>query len=49
VGIDGLFTEVHLDPDNAKSDGPNSLTLELLDDVLDQVTAIDAARRAVIR
>ncbi len=49
VGIDGLFTEVHLDPDNAKSDGPNSLTLELLDTLLDQVTAIDAARRAVIR
>ena len=49
VGIDGLFTEVHLDPDNAKSDGPNSLTLELLDTLLDQVMAIDAARRAILQ
>ena len=49
VGIDGLFAEVHPDPDNAKSDGPNSLTLELLEQMLDQVTAIDAARRAVFQ
>ena len=48
VGIDGLFAEVHLNPDQAKSDGANSLTLELLDTLLDQVTAIDAARRAVL-
>ena len=30
VGIDGLFCEVHPDPNNAKSDGPNSLTFDLL-------------------
>lgn len=47
VGIDGLFCEVHPDPDRALSDGPNSLTLELFDTLLEQVKAIDAARRHV--
>ena len=45
VGIDGLFCEVHPDPDKALSDGPNSLTLELLDQMLGEVVTIDAARR----
>ncbi len=45
VGIDGLFCEVHPDPDRALSDGPNSLTLDMLDRMLDEVAAIDAARR----
>lgn len=45
VGIDGLFCEVHPDPDRALSDGPNSLDFALLDQVLTQVTAIDAARK----
>ena len=47
VGIDGLFCEVHPDPQNAKSDGPNSLTFSLLEQLLDEVCAIDAAIRAV--
>ena len=47
VGIDGLFCEVHPDPNNAKSDGPNSLTFDLLEQLLDEVCAIDAAIRAV--
>ena len=47
VGIDGLFCEVHPNPDEAKSDGPNSLTFELLDQLLDEVCAVDAAVRAV--
>ena len=47
VGIDGLFCEVHPNPDQAKSDGPNSLTYELLEQLLDEVCAIDAAVRAV--
>ena len=34
VGIEGLFCEVHVNPDEALSDGPNSLTFELLDQVL---------------
>ena len=45
VGIDGLFCEVHPDPDQALSDGANSLTPELLDQMLGEVVAIDAARR----
>ncbi len=46
VGIDGLFCEVHPDPDRALSDGPNSLTLELLEQVLREVSSIDATRRS---
>ncbi|MEC9465605.1 MAG: 3-deoxy-8-phosphooctulonate synthase [Myxococcota bacterium] len=45
VGIDGLFCEVHANPDEALSDGPNSLTFELLEQVLREVTAIDDARQ----
>jgi 2-dehydro-3-deoxyphosphooctonate aldolase (KDO 8-P synthase) len=45
VGIDGLFCEVHPNPDQARSDGPNSLTFELLERMLDEVVAIDGARK----
>jgi len=45
VGIDGLFCEVHPNPDEAKSDGPNSLTYELLDQVLSEVSAVDSTLR----
>jgi 2-dehydro-3-deoxyphosphooctonate aldolase (KDO 8-P synthase) len=41
VGIDALFVEVHDDPDNALSDGPNMLRLEDLSSVLENVKAID--------
>jgi 2-dehydro-3-deoxyphosphooctonate aldolase (KDO 8-P synthase) len=43
VGIDGLFCEIHFDPDRALSDGPNSLTPAMLEDTLDAVCAIAAA------
>ncbi len=43
VGIDALFAEVHENPDEAKSDGPNSLTFDLLHKLLSEVTAIRAA------
>jgi len=43
AGIDALFTEVHEDPDNAKCDGPCSLTFEMFEEVLTQVLAIRAA------
>lgn len=39
-GIDGVFMEVHPDPDNAPSDGPNALHLENLPDVLSDIQAI---------
>jgi 2-dehydro-3-deoxyphosphooctonate aldolase (KDO 8-P synthase) len=41
VGIDGLFLEVHPDPPSALSDAASQLRLDLLDDVLRQVVAID--------
>jgi glutathione S-transferase len=43
VGIDALFAEVHETPDAALSDGPNSLTFELLHRMLFEVTAIREA------
>ncbi|MDR3793026.1 MAG: 3-deoxy-8-phosphooctulonate synthase [Terracidiphilus sp.] len=42
AGIDGLFLEVHNDPANAKSDGANSLKLELLKPLLEEILAIHA-------
>jgi 2-dehydro-3-deoxyphosphooctonate aldolase (KDO 8-P synthase) len=42
VGIDGLFWEVHEDPDRALCDGPNSLPLDQVEDLLRQILAIDA-------
>jgi 2-dehydro-3-deoxyphosphooctonate aldolase (KDO 8-P synthase) len=45
VGIDALFCEVHDDPARAKSDGPNALRLDRVEDVLRVVLAIDAAAR----
>jgi len=46
AGADGLFVEVHPDPDNAKSDGPNSIRLDRVDAVLQTCLAI---REAVSR
>jgi len=40
VGIDGLFLEVHDHPDQALSDGPNSLPLHQVPEILDQVLTI---------
>lgn len=42
AGCDGLFVEVHPDPTRALSDAASQLRLELLDELLKQVTAIDA-------
>lgn len=40
VGADGLFMEVHLDPDNAKSDGPNMVPLKNLKPILEKLIKI---------
>lgn len=40
VGIDVLFAEVHPDPDNAFSDGPNQLRLDTVEQVLAEVNEI---------
>lgn len=42
AGIDGLFWEVHEDPDRALCDGPNSLPLDQVEAQLRQILAIDA-------
>ena len=42
AGIDGLFWEVHEDPDRALCDGPNSLRLDQVEGMLRQILAIDA-------
>lgn len=41
VGIDGLFWEVHECPDDALCDGPNSLYLSGVKDMLQTIIAID--------
>lgn len=43
-GVEGLFMEVHEDPDNAPSDGPNMLRLDSLAGLLTNLRAIEAAR-----
>jgi 2-dehydro-3-deoxyphosphooctonate aldolase (KDO 8-P synthase) len=40
VGVDALFVETHLDPDNAKSDGPNMVSLRDMPALLDSALAI---------
>lgn len=41
VGCDAIFMEVHPDPDNALSDGPNMLKIDALYDVLVKLKEID--------
>jgi 2-dehydro-3-deoxyphosphooctonate aldolase (KDO 8-P synthase) len=45
AGIDGLFLEVHPDPDRALCDGPNSLAMDSLPELLATLLKIDAAVR----
>lgn len=40
VGVDGLFMEVHPDPDNAKCDGPNMVKLSDLEELLTKLVDI---------
>ncbi|MBU1912592.1 MAG: 3-deoxy-8-phosphooctulonate synthase [Candidatus Omnitrophica bacterium] len=42
VGCDGLFLEVHENPDKAPCDGPNMITLSMLENLLKDVKKIDA-------
>ena len=47
VGIDGVFMEVHEDPDSALSDGPNSYPLDELPALLDTLKRIHDLTRQV--
>jgi 2-dehydro-3-deoxyphosphooctonate aldolase (KDO 8-P synthase) len=40
TGIDGLFMEVHPNPDKALCDGPNSIALSDIEEVLEQIVRI---------
>lgn len=40
-GCDGLFLEVHSEPDNAPCDGPNMIDLKILESLLRQVKRIE--------
>jgi 2-dehydro-3-deoxyphosphooctonate aldolase (KDO 8-P synthase) len=41
VGVDGIFLEVHREPEHAKCDGPNSVRLDSLYDLLSTLMEID--------
>jgi len=43
AGVDGVFLEVHPDPDQARCDGPNSLPLAELDELIDTLLKIHLA------
>ena len=43
VGIDGIFMEIHPDPDCALCDGPNSMPLGQVEDLLSRLLRIRAA------
>ena len=42
-GCDGLFLEVHPEPDKALCDGPNMISLKELEKLLKQIKKIEAA------
>ena len=49
AGIDGIFMEVHEQPERAKSDAQNALRLDLLEPLLTRLTRLhDIAREAVV-
>jgi 2-dehydro-3-deoxyphosphooctonate aldolase (KDO 8-P synthase) len=43
AGVDGIFLEVHKNPDQALCDGPNSLKLDTLYDLISQLKKISSA------
>jgi 2-dehydro-3-deoxyphosphooctonate aldolase (KDO 8-P synthase) len=45
AGVDAVFLEVHEDPDNALSDGPNSYRLDELEPLLRELKRIDDINR----
>jgi 2-dehydro-3-deoxyphosphooctonate aldolase (KDO 8-P synthase) len=48
AGVDGIFMEVHDNPAEAKSDGPNALHLNKLTDVLSELLAIQNALQGTL-
>lgn len=48
TGVDGVFMEVHEDPDRALSDGPNSYPLDLLPTLLEDLRRMHEIVREVV-
>ncbi|MFZ5908368.1 MAG: 3-deoxy-8-phosphooctulonate synthase [Nitrospirota bacterium] len=46
VGVDGLFMEVHPDPDRALCDGPNMIRLDELEAMLSRIKKVHEAARS---
>ena len=42
AGVDGLFFEVHPDPDRALSDGPNMLDLKTFEKLIGKLLKLNA-------
>lgn len=47
IGVAALFMEVHPDPDKALSDGPNSLRLDELEGLLNQLSKLDKIAKSL--
>jgi len=47
IGVAALFMEVHPDPDQARSDGPNSLRLDQLEALLNQLKQLDKVTKSL--
>jgi 2-dehydro-3-deoxyphosphooctonate aldolase (KDO 8-P synthase) len=45
AGANGVFIETHPDPEQALSDGPNSIPLREMNGLLERLTALKAAMR----
>lgn len=45
VGISGLFIETHPDPDNAMSDGPNSMPIDKMKELLSTLKDLDTVTK----
>ena len=41
VGVDGVFAEVHPEPDKGLSDGPNMLKLDDVENILEKLLQYD--------
>jgi 2-dehydro-3-deoxyphosphooctonate aldolase (KDO 8-P synthase) len=46
AGVEGIFMEVHLNPDEALCDGPNSLRLDTIDELLLKLKSIHSLSNA---
>jgi 2-dehydro-3-deoxyphosphooctonate aldolase (KDO 8-P synthase) len=46
--VDGVFLEVHQDPEQARCDGPNSIPIAEMDDLLEILLNIHATVRTSV-